>query len=347
MSILKKGEEALKEVLDELEQDMWVRSVWTYQEVVNNDELRFVGEDSRGVVLDGEQFLNALGYYMITYRKHIGITGMQLRRLYPNLDAFEDLVVDWRLSGYGDRSALEILSNMDRRTYDDPRNFFYSMIGAVTHIPSKRTSNPTIESLAESFMEACEEKGDYSYIFTGVPRDDRPGCRWRPRPQMLRSIISWHSVGDKLEGIKEDGFLRLKEMVVTHRTSETDISSRARRWIIPWLEEPDLDLMAPVQTIILKLSEALRFLAFTGSLEPIFTPLGLFFPQEEIAAEVNADICISGSLHYVFGCPGIAVIKTKPPRYVIGVFAGYDTYVKDDVPRVDVLFDTSGEDERS
>jgi hypothetical protein len=108
------------DILDVLENDAWMRSVWTYQEVVNSQDLLFTGHGMFGKFIRGESFLNRFGHYLHTWKGANGYNFFDLRAKYPFLDAFEDVVLDWRMAGYQERSALQVMSQMDRRCTAEP-----------------------------------------------------------------------------------------------------------------------------------------------------------------------------------------------------------------------------------
>src|ERR1700722_16037075 len=115
-----------------LEHDEWVRSVWTYQEVVNSRGLYFTSTNPlSSAVVDGRTFLNRIGYTLRSYKREHGYNSFDLRRRLSCLDALDDLVGDWMLSDYTDRSALQVMSNLDRRSCTVPQNYYYSMIGSI------------------------------------------------------------------------------------------------------------------------------------------------------------------------------------------------------------------------
>ncbi|GKZ83521.1 hypothetical protein AnigIFM56816_008616 [Aspergillus niger] len=79
--------------LQSLENDEWIRSVWTYQEVVNSKQLYLTTTNmSDPDSIDGNTFLNRLGYSLEIYRKSRGLDQVDLRRIHPMLDAFDDLL---------------------------------------------------------------------------------------------------------------------------------------------------------------------------------------------------------------------------------------------------------------
>jgi hypothetical protein len=183
-----------------LDQDEWVRSVWTYQEVVNSQRLHFVTGGVAGAVVDGTHFLNCVGYSLDRYQKTHACNSFGIRQKFPGLDALEDLIADWLISNFTKRSAFQVMSNLDRRHTAEPQNYFYSMIGAVSQTPSARTPSPSVTELSETFMRICEEKNDYSFLYSTAARDERLGRRWRPVPGPLHALLPWHSWGEAQPG---------------------------------------------------------------------------------------------------------------------------------------------------
>ncbi|KAI0331173.1 hypothetical protein GY45DRAFT_650888 [Cubamyces sp. BRFM 1775] len=207
-----------------LDADEWIRSVWTYQEIVNSKVSWLVSEAQEGTTaqaVQDEDALNIIGEFINHWEAMPGKPVMGIRHAYPYADNFQELLLDLQLRAYTYRSALQIIYGMNRRASVAPVNRFYSMIGALTQEPSSRATKPTIELLAERFMELCEEKGDYSFIFCAAPRDTRPSLRWRPIPCMFPTIIAGHvSEGEGLPGRRVDGGVLLSNVLVLYIARE-------------------------------------------------------------------------------------------------------------------------------
>ncbi|KAI0073175.1 hypothetical protein K474DRAFT_1666913 [Panus rudis PR-1116 ss-1] len=323
-----------KEILDIIEGDRWVRSVWTYQEIVNSRDMYFVGEDLDTVPLHASEFLNRFGHGLQRYRATAGLTTLILRSMYPGLDALEDVIADWMVSGYADRSAMEVISNISRRTYDDPRNYYYAMIGAVTNLPSTQVhAFPTVEYLAEIFMEICEEKGDYSFIFTSNPRDERPGYGWRPRPGLLLPILPVPSKGGILAVERNAEGLRVKNMMVLRPSHSSSLSEEGRLFLkgrlSPWVGEVHADSDDELARIC---ADMLIQAGFTGDRHQIVTDHGLFFPQNAIAGDVPLEVWAASSLAYHLGTPALGVAgAVNNLRYIPGVYVGLKDIAVGDV----------------
>ncbi|KAI0059471.1 hypothetical protein BV25DRAFT_1129595 [Artomyces pyxidatus] len=314
-----------REPLDVLERDMWIRSVWTYQEVVNSRNLFFAGEDSDAALVDGNTFLSAFGYYLATYKKWNNMASVALRERYPYLDAFEDLIADWLISKYGERSAYLVIASMQRRVWAEDANYFYSMIGAITTQPSQRTSNPTTATLADAFMIVCEAKGDYSFIFCANERDVRPGLTWRPQPEILLAVMPWHSFGEMQWGERDNrGVLTLKAMLRLERSG--NVGKEGKRIIGAFLALEDGLPDASDDEIVGRLVVALGHMGFTGSSVPLMMSEGYFFPQWPIAENQDVAVWASSSILWVMGAPSIAVVHDADEgkkSYIPGVFMGH------------------------
>jgi len=68
---------------------------------------------------------------------------------------------------------------MDRRTSERKEDYFNALIGAITAEPLRDPSATALHP-AEYFMRLCEEKGDFSFIYSSAPRSNAPGRSWRP-----------------------------------------------------------------------------------------------------------------------------------------------------------------------
>lgn len=308
-------------VLDIFENDSWIRSVWTYQEVTNSKRLYFVGENVNNMVVDGQNFFNSFGHVLQAFRKRNELDAFQFHVRYPFLDSFEDVLVDWFMGEFGERSAFQVLSSMSMRVWQEETNYFYAMIGTIVKRPSQRSSDPTIETLADAFMTTCENKGDYSFIYCSNERDMRPGYAWRPAQQILRPILAWHCYGDNQPGYRDaSGMLVLKGLALLTPCSRVGASGREmlreRRWLPSVADYSDEDLGMVLQ-------ENLHKLGFNGCGAAITMAEGVFFPQQHIPPEADVQFWASTSLQWTMGAPGLVVICHAGSRmYVPGVYLG-------------------------
>jgi hypothetical protein len=305
-------------LLDILERDEWVTSVWTYQEVINSSRIYFVCETLPRSSIDAVQFFNRVGYSLQQYRKRHSIDGIALAERFPHLSTMEDLFADWMLINYMAPFALQIMTNMDRRVHRAPTNYFYSMIGAVTQEPSSESMRCTVADLAELFMAVCEKKNDYSFIYSATDRDTQPGRRWRPIPAHLASILPWHCSGEAQRAYRDSQGLWLADML-TLRPTHT-LNHAAKEIITRWLSRPELSTESDAH-IAECMYSALKRVGFKGGNNYVIVEGGLFFPWRAVQAPAAA--LVAKSISWVFGAPGLLVQNTQDgTEYVPGVFAG-------------------------
>ncbi|KAI0332844.1 hypothetical protein GY45DRAFT_417931 [Cubamyces sp. BRFM 1775] len=320
-----------------LEADEWIRSVWTYQEIVNSKSLWFVSEARDGApakkAVDGQDLLNVIGAYINHWEAMPGKAAEGIRSVYPHADNFQELLLDYRLREYACRSALQIMYGMNHRASVTPENHFYSMIGALTKDPSSRATKPTIELLAERFMELCEEKGDYSFIFCAAPRDPRPGLRWKPIPCIFPSILAGHISGEGLPGKRVDGGVSLSNVLVLSIARESHCNTllpneKLRTYLQKWLKQVaryhGINADGPEETLVKTGYECLRLMEFDGVGDWYTSDLGVFYPQDELSGDGEVSICVSLAVSWRFGAPALATFTgvDGEKQYVLGVFVG-------------------------
>ncbi|RYP89779.1 hypothetical protein DL770_004073 [Monosporascus sp. CRB-9-2] len=301
--------------LDLLEREEWVSRAWTYQEAVNSGQNLFITcEDTHGAIVHGSHFLNCLGY---TFSR-LGSSDLasDKRQRYPRLDAFEDLIADYMISGYQERSALQVMSNMDRRIQRRREDHFYAMIGAISTV---RASDCETSDPCEAFMLVCERKGDYSFIYSAVKRDSTPFRRWRPVSGDLPSILPWHSFGEGQPAHKESEFLYLDQMMLLENHS---MDREGEKFVEEWLDSNKIRGVGSPKSVQESMHAALQFMGFKGSPDCISTTHGLFFPWQRISDDEETTILVATQLRWTFGAPGIARSYRNAELYTPGVFFG-------------------------
>ncbi|KAI0716380.1 hypothetical protein C8Q76DRAFT_723985 [Earliella scabrosa] len=322
------------EPLAVLDADEWIRSVWTYQEVVNSQMLLFASTTLAEEPVHGQEVLNIVGHYVTLYRSGRSsdtfstwsewlnslATSQRFRRV---LD-FEHLLADYLIGEYAERSAYVIMTGLQVRSAISPANHFYSMIGALTDKPSSRATYDGVEALSERFMALCEEKGDYSFIFSSGPRDTRPGLRWRPMPGILQSVLAWHSYGAGQLGTRVDGGVLLKNVAVFASASRNKgweacgLTGQTfiRTWMSGLADSEEDDLLELTRRA---LTEGMKFTGVGGR---YVTGSGIFYAQDQLP-EGLATICVSQGVRFTCGAPGLARVDVGEDfAYSPGVFVG-------------------------
>ncbi|EXJ57181.1 hypothetical protein A1O7_07528 [Cladophialophora yegresii CBS 114405] len=301
--------------LDLLEQEEWVTRAWTYQEAVNSQNLYITCEESHGAIVQGSHFLNCLGYTLSRLDSGSGLASDKRQR-YPRLDAFEDLIADYMIAGYQERSALQVMSNMDRRTQGRREDHFYAMIGAIS---TTRASSCGILDPCEAFMSLCERKGDYSFIYSAAKRDARTPKRWRPAPGDLPSILPWHCFGAGQPGHEELGSFYLDAML---HLGKAAIDEDGGSFVERWLASSKIRAVGSAESLEESAYVALRAMGFTGSPECVSTSHGFFFPWERLSKDREITILVATAVRWTCGAPGLARCDGNEEIYTPGVFFG-------------------------
>ena len=286
--------------LTTFERDGWVTRVWTYQELVNNNKVRFIAEGGSDAWADVEDLLRSVIYAMIDFKKSHGFDSVKMAALYPRLDSFDDFFVDWKVEGYLERSAYQVMSCMDRRDATRPEDFFYAMVGAITVSPAESQAPPPVHP-AEHFMQICEAKGDSSFIYTTASRSEVPGRRWRPKAaDRFQAVLPWHSHGEGQSGCVYPTHIQLNRM---SRVSPGAITSTAKEHVGQWLRSTNTGSSAGnVQVRILRF---LRRAGFSGCGEYLEMESGYFFPHSSLNQSGSIFVAVATGLRMTLGAPGL------------------------------------------
>ncbi|KAI1170250.1 hypothetical protein F4777DRAFT_592080 [Nemania sp. FL0916] len=300
--------------LDILEQEEWVTRAWTYQEVLNSQHLSMTCEGSDSAIIELNNFLNCLGF-TLSHLKEAPSTSAR-RALYPRLDTLEDLIADYLIAAYEEKSALKVMSQMDRRCQHFSQDHFYAMMGAMSTVCCNM-----VETLdpCEAFMSACEEKGDYSFIYSTAKRDSSPTRRWRPASAgRLAPVITWHCFGDGQPGHKDKGSVYLDQVVLLKGGA---LGVKSAEFIKAWLASSKMELPESLGLDVI-VSAALEIMGFKGSSQGISTTHGFFFPMESLRSGEDSSIIIATNVQWAFGSPGLLQYRGGEKIYIPGVFFG-------------------------
>ena len=326
------------DVLLTLEQDEWIASVWTYQELVNST-VSFASYDrsKTGLIVNAFDFFYGLALRLELYRQKHKVTSFQLQKVFPHLSAFEDCMLVWRSANPLSISALQVMSNMDKRVYraEEPQNYFYAMMGAITTTPTWGAGGATIAEVSDRFMMMCEQKNDYSFIYSSTARDDRLGRRWRPVPGPMKSILSWHSYGGLATGYYDAAGFWLCEMFTYERSDK--IGEPGKELIVQCFKLSDRATDSGDDVLASQVYETLVSIDFTGSPEYVTLEDGFLFPQISLPQNSKLTILVSGNVVWPFGAPGLVIAfrEDNLPTYIPCAFIG----VKSKGPPASVLID--------
>ena len=298
-----------------LERDEWVSRAWTYQETVNSKVLYFTCEDAFDISVPASKFLNCIGYSLAQLK----CSAVEKLQYYPRLSAFEDVIADYYTAGYEGRSALQVMSNMDRRSQLRPEDHFYAMIGVIS--TARASSIGNLEP-CEAFMRLCEKKRDFSFIYSAAIRDQRPLRKWRPVSGELPSILPWHGWGARQDGHLEDDGLRLDDMLVVHPAPPQEMARQfVQQWVTSFFGDHRNSNQKPEEAAY----ATLQIMGFKGSSRCLTTTEGYFFPFETVTSEQVIHLLISTALRWVCGAPGLVSFENEVGKgisYTPGVYVG-------------------------
>lgn len=99
-----------------LEADEWVSRVWTYQELVNNSQIHFVAEGHGKLWINVDDFFSNVSYAIHEYQKLHGYSAFDFRSSFPRVSSLEDVILDWKIADYLERSAYQVISGIDRKS---------------------------------------------------------------------------------------------------------------------------------------------------------------------------------------------------------------------------------------
>ena len=303
-----------------LEGEDWINRAWTYQEAVNSRALYFVAEGNKNVMISGHDFLNALMKAIDDYKLSHKMDNNTWAKRHPRVYQFEAVLADYRIADYATRSAYQVMSVMDQRVSKRDEDHHDAMIGAITTLPSKSEGDKPLHP-SEYLMRVCEEKGDFSFIYSTAPRSEALGQRWRPIegnfPTVLPGLVIF---GSGQAGFLESTHLQLDNMCRLRPGAITSDGLKAARWFIG----DDSGGMSPDGTAFGVL-ERLRALGFTGCGEYIELKNGYFFPQAMAVSSDEVFVVVSRDIDWVTGGPGLLLSENdKEIREFcdVGAFVG-------------------------
>ena len=303
------------------ERDEWVARAWTYQEVVNSNKVDFVAEGGRAVVVGAEDVLRNVAYAIDSYKKERGWDSFEMRSHHPRLDGLEDLIVDWKIAGYQERSAYQVMSCMYGRTSERPEDYFPAMVGAIGAVAPAGGASPETDP-AEHFMQVCEAKGDYSFLYCSAPREETPGRRWRPvAAGRHEAVFPWHSYGDGQTGLRYPTHVELDGMwMLEPGTVGLAADGLAQRWV------GAAGAVASSEKLPEVILHRLRLAGFSGCGAFVETEEGFFFSQSPLPPQSTLVAAVATGVQTALGAPGLLLTRGRGPEaydcHGVGFFVG-------------------------
>ena len=283
-----------------IENDAWITRAWTYQEAVNSRALYFIGQNDKGLIVSGTDFLNVVLTANDAYKEAHGIDSLTWREQHPNLDNLESLIADYRIADNSERSAYQVMLAMHPRFAEREDDVYYAMIGAITKTTLSIDGTENL-SASEYFMRVCEAKGDYSYIYNGAPRDTTNGRRWRPIEGAFPPVTPGFLIlGDGQSGCMTPTHVQLDKM---SRLDAATLTPEGLKAVLAHLLK-DISLSSS-QDLAEAILAQLRRRGFSGCGEFIELECGLFFPQSKPVRSEKMFVAVSYDVHWNGGCPGL------------------------------------------
>ena len=290
-----------------LESDEWITRAWTYQEIVNSRAVYFIVQDEKSAIVSGVDFLSAVLTATDDYRSTHGIDSLTWSKRHPKLDSLECLIADYKIAQYAERSAYQVMSAMHGRFADRLEDYFYAMVGAITTL-SLDVLGDEFESPSEYFMQTCEAKGDFSFLYNIAPRSEIYGRRWRPVEGKFQPVLPELVIfGNGQSGNLKPTHLQLENMC---RLGPTTISSEGLKATTAYLAMAHRHrLKANNYSSPTYVAEGIRELlmarGFSGCGEYLELESGFFFSQSKPTRSDDMFVAVSLDVHWQGGGPGM------------------------------------------
>ncbi|MFA6971202.1 MAG: HET domain-containing protein [Gallionella sp.] len=303
-----------------LENDDWITRAWTYQEMANSKRTFFVARGDCKVLYLALDFLNAILTDTTDYADAQGFerTGLEVR--FPRLDELQVMMAEHRIVEYTGRCAYQVMSAMHQRCAEREEDRIYAMIGAITDSPSNSSSTASLHP-SEYFMQVCEAKDDYSFIYCIAPRSDEPGKRWRPMTGTVQPVLSGVLVGGNGQaGTRKPTHLQLDNIC---RFEPGTINPDGLKSTRAYLRGDSANL-SPTD-IASAIFERLKQKGFSGSSGYVELESGFFFPQSSFAHSDKFFVAISPDMNWTNGAAGLLLRSTGTDINEfcdVGVFIG-------------------------
>jgi hypothetical protein len=310
------------EALIALESDDWVERPWTYQESANRS-INFIaeGDDGRVAVSDID-LLNvvqdSVDGYIAARKTNIYNFALQ----FPRVDYLQNLIASHNIEFDLGLSAYQVLSDMYRRYSDKTMGFFSALICAFSPVPVPLNSQTeALSHSAEYFMQVCEAKDDYSFIYCVAPRSEVPGRRWRPVADHIPPLTTHLIIhGSGQTGSLEPTHLQLNNM---SRMTPGVLNGESKKAVNFFVSGSTADLQSG-DLVNLTLNR-LRQLGFSGCGDYLELENGYFFPQSPFVRSEEHFVAISPDVIWTNGGPSLLLLSNGTDINCfcdVGVFVG-------------------------
>lgn len=300
-----------QEELFVLENDDWLSRVWTLLEMGKSKRALFIAQGNGSVLFLALDFLNAILTDTTDYADDRKIKRDKLVAHFPRLENLQITIANHRLVEFTGLSAYQVMSAMQQGNIARKLDRIYAMIAAVTDLPSDNPDDAPLHP-AEYFMQICEAKGDYSFIFCTAPRCATQGKEWRPVADQMQPVLSGlFASGNGLSGCMKETHLQLNNMCRMNPGRLNTVTKSIGNF---------LQMNIPVAIL-----EQLRQKGFTGCGEYLELENGYFFPQSSFTRSKDLFVVASEDVQWAQGAPGLLLRSngTDINQFCdVGVFKG-------------------------
>lgn len=303
-----------------LENDDWITRAWTYQEMANSKSSLFIAQGDGNVLFLGHDFLATLTTDGAVYADTQRFKRTELAIRLPRLEALQVAMADHMMVDLTGRSAYQVMSAMHERFSERKADRVSAMIGLIEPLTSASLNAASLHP-AEYFMQLCEAKDDYSFIYCTAPRSDIPGRGWRPVADQISPVLSkLLTSGGGQAGRQEKTHLRLDNMC---RMKPGAVQSDALSAIRSFLQGDNTN--GSPKDIADNILEHLRRYGFSGCGDYLELENGYFFPQSSFSHSDEIFAISSNDVQWTNGGPGMLLRSTGPDINSfcdVGVFVG-------------------------
>jgi hypothetical protein len=302
-----------------LDKDDWAIRAWTYQEVVNSKLIYFISEGEQESPIKGHILFDAVSKCRGDFSEKKRYDIFDMLSLFPRLMSFESVLLDWKMGEYLKRSAYQVISSIGLRKAKQTSDLVQAMIGAITIDPFIDDGTHSL-SQEEYFIQVCEEKNDFSFIYTTTKRSKIIGKAWRPNTEKLEVVFNdIHCNGEGQPGKLYPTYLQLDNVL---KMSIGNAPEEKLKNLMKYIGYGNVSRNNRRNLILAWLKKG----GFNGCGECIELEQGLFFSQEPIPDTDDLYAIISTGVKFaVIGSPGLLVKGTDTDVYHYcgpGVFFG-------------------------
>lgn len=310
------------EALYILESDDWVDRPWTYQESANRS-INFIaeGDDGRVAVSD----IDLLNIILTSSDDYVAAQNTDAHNFalqFPRVDYLQNLIASHNVEFDLGLSAYQVMSDMYRRYSDKTIGFYSALICAFSPVPVPLNSQTeALSHSAEYFMQVCEAKDDFSFIYCVAPRSEVPGRSWRPVANHIPPLTTHLNIhGSGQTGSLMPTHLQLDNM---SRMNPGVLHSESQRAVSFFVKGSTANLLK--DDLVNITLNRLRQFGFSGCGDYLELENGYFFPQSPLVRSEEHFVAISPNVIWVNGGPSLLLRSNGTDINCfcdVGVFVG-------------------------